>query len=261
MTDFHVHIGQWYNSYYSSRSVFTALKATGTDEVWFSSTSSERYCTESANVLCGKVKATGLPTARELYETIREEIKTALEHAESVGLKAHPLYWVIPEIHKSKSSYVTIEKAMSELPYEGFKLHPRGNFWDLQDDKTIALAEEVFSYAEKYNLLVLIHCGPDPFELPTKFESFIAHHPKCTVQLAHTRPLEKTLYMLKKYPNTLCDIAFTPDDVQKSVIEAGFEKRMRYGTDFPITHWYERQPEHNPTEEELIKFLSEKNNI
>lgn len=240
MIDYHVHIGQWFNVYYPAEAVFTALKNKGVDEIWFSSTSSERYCTESPAVLCGKVSADGLPSPDELYKDIRIEISQALKTAGNIKIKAHPLYWVIPEVHFS--DVVTIEQAMKQLPYKGFKLHPRGNEWNLSDKRTIELTEQIFSYAEAHSLLILIHCGPDAFELPVKFESFIASHPKVMVQLAHTRPLEETLYMLRRYPNTLCDTAFVSDDVKQAVIAAGFAKRLRYGSDFPITHWYAAHP-------------------
>ena len=255
MTDYHVHIGQWFDVYYNSKAVFSALKATGTNEIWFSSTSSERYCTESPAVICGKVSSENLPSARELYEDLKREVSEALDNARDLNLNAHPLYWVVPEIHKSKEANISIEDAMSSFHYEGFKLHPRGNEWNLDDKKTANLAEDIFSYAEKHNLFILIHCGPDSFELPTKFEHFIASHPNVLVQLAHTRPLDETLYMLKKYPNTLCDTAFAPEDVQVSVKEAGFAERIRYGTDFPITHYFFCKPKDNPTMEELIEFL------
>ena len=123
---------------------------------------------------------------------------------------------------------------MKEVPYKGFKLHPRGNHWDLSDKKTFELAEQVFRYADNYELPILIHCGCDDFEKPTLFEPFIAKYQKVQVQLAHCRPVEETLYMLKKYPNTLCDTAFVPKDVQNQIIAAGFGNRIRYGSDFPI---------------------------
>ncbi len=264
MTDFHVHIGQWFDIYYFAESVFSALKATGTDEIWFSSTTSERYCTESQAVLdlisSGGTHSFGtqninFPTALELYEIVRDEIKDALKLAKKISLKAHALYWVVPEIHKSSQANITIEKAMNEIHYEGFKIHPRGNIWNLNDERTVVLTEEVFDYAEKHNLLILIHCGLDDCELPEKFEPFIARHPNVNVQLAHTRPLRNTLKMLKKYPNTFCDTAFVPEDVQEKVIKAGFGARMRFGTDFPITQYYFCKPNHNPTAQELILFL------
>lgn len=244
MTDWHVHIGQWNEIYYEPGAVFRSIKAGGTDEIYFSSTTSGRYCKESIAVQGNTDLQKSLPTARELYEYIREEIGTALDEAKKVGLKAHPLYWVIPEIHgvKNQSKAATIKEAMSDLPYEGFKIHPRGNPWNLENDETRRLTEEVFSYAEEHSLFILIHTGSDSFELPSKFESFIAGHPKVLVQLAHCRHLEDMLYMLRSYPNVVCDTAFTDDETKKKIEEAGFADRIRFGTDFPIAHCFYESP-------------------
>ena len=257
MTDWHVHIGQWNEIYYEPGAVFRSIKAGGTDEIYFSTTTSGRYCKESIAVQGNTDLQKSLPTARELYEFIREEIGTALDEAKKVGLKAHPLYWVIPEVHgvKNQSKAATIKEAMSDLPYEGFKIHPRGNPWNLEDDETWRLTEEVFSYAEEHSLFILIHAGPDDFELPAKFESFIARHPKVLVQLAHCRPLKDTLYMLRTYPNVVCDTAFVDDETKKKIEEAGFADRIRFGTDFPIKHYFFVKPKSNPTEENLVNFL------
>lgn len=252
MTDWHVHIGQWHEIYYNPEAVVKALKTSGTDEFYFSSTSSEIFCKESA-MLTDEEILKNAPTAKELYEAVKSEVNAALETAKEIGAKAHALYWVIPEVHFS--GVVSVEKAMSELPYEGFKIHTRGNRWDLQDEKNAALTEEVFSYAEKHNVFVLIHCGADDFEKPSLFESYIARHSKATVQLAHSRPLEDTLYMLRKYPNTVCDTAFTPDEDVAKIKEMGFASRIRYGTDFPSMHYRKEKPNHDPTVEELTFLI------
>lgn len=250
-TDWHVHTGQWHEIYYEPRDVIRSLKACGTDEIYFSSTTSERYCKESLAVQGNADLKKSLPTVRELYEFIRNEITVALDSAKEVGLKANPLYWVIPEVHFAKAA--TIKEAMSDLPYEGFKIHPRGNVWDLSDAKTAALVEEVFSYAEKRGKMILIHCDED--FLPTFFEPLIASHPKAIAQLAHCRPLKDTLYMLRTYPNVVCDTAFVDDETKKKIEEVGFTDRIRYGTDFPITHYFCVKPKSNPTEENLVNFL------
>ena len=239
MTDWHVHIGQWFDTYYNAENVFAELKAVGIDEVWFSSTTSCRYCKESFAVQNDAAMQETLPTAHELYELIRYEVQEALTTADRLGIKAHALYWVVPELHFSGATDVA--DAMEELPYEGFKIHPRGNPWHLEDKKTAELAEEVFAYAENNNKLVLVHCGEGIFELPTVFEPYIAVHSGCTVQLAHCRPLKETLYMLGKYPNTVCDTAFTPSEVQNAVRSAGFAERMRYGTDYPVSKLWEQK--------------------
>lgn len=47
MTDWHVHIGQWFDTYHEAKTVFFRLKKRDIDELWFSSTTSCRYCKES----------------------------------------------------------------------------------------------------------------------------------------------------------------------------------------------------------------------
>ena len=204
--DYHVHIGQWYDVYYSYNTVLDTLKARGVEEAWFSSTSSELYCKESFDVKNNNSDSSQLPTALELYDFIKNEVLEAIEYGKKINLRAVPLYWVIPEVHFSTIANISIEKAM----------------------------KEVFRYADKYELPILVHCGCDDFEKPKLFEKFIAKYPNVKVQLAHCKPLEDTLYMLKKYPNTSCDTAFVSEDVQNQIIAAGFGNRIRYGSDFPI---------------------------
>ena len=103
---------------------------------------------------------------------------------------------------------------------------------------------------------VLIHCGPDGFERPSLFEMYIAEHPRVTVQLAHSRPVSDTLRMLRKYPNTVCDTAFTPAADVAAIRASGFVDRMLHGTDFPITHYRKMRPKSDPTEAELVAFLA-----
>ena len=251
MIDWHIHIGQWHQIYYEPKDIVTSLKESGTTEFYFSSTSSERYCKENFAVQGNTELQKTLPSACELYEFIKKEISIALETAEKLGVKAHPLYWVIPEVHFA--NVVSIRQAMSELPYEGFKLHPRGNVWDLTNKKTEDLAEEIFSYAQDNGKMILIHCGPDLFELPTLFEDYINRYSKVTVQLAHCRPIEDTLYMLKTYPNTVCDTAFCPKDVYKAIYKSVFSERVFFGSDFPITHWYENGKTTKYTIDSLIE--------
>ena len=237
MNDYHVHIGQYHEVYYYADRVFSALKVAGVDEVWFSSTTSCLYCEE-----------------RALYEGVRGEVQDALKAAAEISIKAHPLYWVVPAVHFAKA--VTVKQAMSETAYDGFKIHTFAQKWDLQDARTMALAEEVFSYAESHGLFILIHCGDDDFEKPSLFEPLIARHPSVTVQLAHCRPLKETLEMLKKYPNTVCDTAFVSDDTRQKIERAGFGGRICYGTDFPITHYFSERPSHDPTADELTAWFS-----
>lgn len=87
MTDFHVHTGQWHEIYYEPEAVVTALTKGGTEEFYFSSTTSERYCKDSIAVKDKPDLQKELPTARELYDFIKNEISTALETAKKLGAK------------------------------------------------------------------------------------------------------------------------------------------------------------------------------
>ena len=233
MTDYHVHIGQFDKVYYYADRVFFALKASGVDEVYFSSTTSCLYC-----------------PPKDLYEGVRGEVRDALSAATEIGIKAHALYWVVPDVH---FSIISIKQAMCEITYDGFKIHPRAQKWDLSDERIHALAEEVFLYAEKHDKMILIHCDED--YPPTLFEPFIKAHPASLVQLAHCRPLFDTLHMLKTYPNTVCDSAMVSKESIERIQNEGFADRIRYGTDFPITHYRAIHPKTDPTQEELKAFL------
>ncbi|MBQ3825465.1 MAG: amidohydrolase family protein [Spirochaetaceae bacterium] len=233
MTDYHVHIGQFDKAYYFADRVFFALKASGVDEVYFSSTTSCLYC-----------------SPKDLYEGVRGEVRDALSAAEEISIKAHALYWVVPDVH---FSIISIKQAMCEIAYDGFKIHPRAQKWDLSDERIHALAEEVFLYAEKHDKMILIHCDED--YPPTLFEPFIKAHPDSLVQMAHCRPLFDTLEMLKTYPNTVCDSAMASKENIERIQNEGFADRIRYGTDFPITHYRAIHPKTDPTQEELKAFL------
>lgn len=261
MTDYHVHIGQYQSVYYYAEIVFSALQKAGFDEVWFSSTTSCVYCKESEAAKKNVSIFENAPSARFLYDNIKEEIKKAILVANELKIKGHALYWVVPEIHFSNSANISINKAMSEIFYDGFKIHPRAQTWNLQDEKTFSLANEIFSYAEKYNKLILIHCNED--YSPHLFEPFIKSYPNATVQLAHSRPIDDTIYMLNMYPNCFCDTAMTNCESISKIKKLGFSNRIKFGSDFPITHWFSKKPKCDPTFEELeeqIPILKDKMN-
>lgn len=119
------------------------------DEVYFSSTTSCLYC-----------------PPKDLDECVQGEIKDALLAAAEIGVKAHALYWVVPDAHLSG---ISIEQAMWEIAYEGFKIHPRAQKWDLDDERIHSLAEEIFSYAEKRGKMILIHCDEVSVEIAKTF--------------------------------------------------------------------------------------------
>lgn len=59
-----------------------------------------------------------------------------------------------------------------------------------------------------------------------------------TVVLAHARPLDEAMAVMRRHPHVLCDSAFVPSENIASLVQAGFGGRMLFGTDFPITHYH-----------------------
>jgi radical SAM protein with 4Fe4S-binding SPASM domain len=133
---------------------------------------------------------------------------------------------------------LTVEAAMRNLPYRGFKIHPRSHAWDLSNTKTLNLAHAIFDYANLHELPVLIHTGVDSLDDPGKFSGYFGSYPKTRFILAHGRALAKTSEILKHFPNVYTDTAFMPEENLLSLSNSGFGKRILPGSDFPITHYF-----------------------
>lgn len=238
MTDYHVHIGQFKNAYYYADRVFSVLKKNGVDEAYFSSTTNCVFCKESADERFSEHERKNAPSASSLYEAIREEVKNALLSAKEIGIKAHALYWVVPDFHLADLG-ITVKKVMEDIPYDGFKIHPFSQKWNFKDERILELAEEIFEYAEKYKKRILIHTGVSESDEPHQFEKWFSDFPNVKVCLAHCKDSAPIIELFSKYKNLYGDTAFCPKDSFDAICKAGFEDRMFYGTDFPVTHWYE----------------------
>ena len=215
MLDAHVHIGQFHEEYYGFGEVFNTIFNSGiVDGIVYSSTSS---CIRDVG-----------------YGIIRNEIAEALKkYPASI---ATPLFWVVPDYINQG---ITVEAAMSELDYGGFKLHPYGNGWDFENDaRQCEILHEVFDYADKRQMRILIHTGESGVDIPSRFERFFGEYRNARIVLAHCRPAGETIKLMQKYPNVSGDTAFAPKENIEDVKNAGFGERLIFGTDFPITHYF-----------------------
>lgn len=238
MTDYHVHIGQWYDRYYTAEEVFDAMFLTDIEGAVFSSTTSEMH----------------LPPA-ELYSKVTREVQdaVALAEREYKGRVVLPLFWYVPEYTLLG---ITAEKATADTPKcAGFKLHPYGNKWDFEyDAKQRELLEELFAYASEHKMMVLIHTGGKEEAAPSRFEEFFDSAPDAKIVLAHARPLDETMAVMRHHPHVLCDSAFVPGGDIASLVQAGLGERVLFGTDFPITHyWQSEKGKRNISMEEQYK--------
>lgn len=237
--DNHIHIGRFESVYYSAETVFSVLQKAGVSACLYSSTTSGSPVSSEDSAL-------------QLYRKIRLEITDAQKIAAHIGIEAYPLYWVIPAVHRLLAE-LTIQKAMEELPYTGFKLHPRAHIWDISDAFTRVLAESVFIYADKKKLPVLIHTGYDQ-DRADLFEPLFKLCTNGKIILAHCRPLDTVLRLLAEYDNVFCDTAFTAPASIAQIRAAGFGSKILFGSDFPITDYFNNKRMNTglqPTEENL----------
>jgi predicted TIM-barrel fold metal-dependent hydrolase len=213
MRDTHVHIGQFYDKYYEPQKILDIVHKAGVDEIWYSSTTT---CVEDVK-----------------YTTVEKEIASVCDMNK---YHVHPALWYIPDYI---SQGVSIEAALNDLPYRGIKLHPKAHHWDFENTTHINTLHEIFDCAENGKSdYILIHTGDDTIRETEQFSRFFGEYPHTQVILAHCRPLEQTLRLMRQYKNVGCDTAFVEKNTVQKIIKAGFAERIQTGSDFPITHYY-----------------------
>jgi len=234
MTDSHVHIGQYENVYYDPLEIMDIVMSAGMEAMSFSTTSS---CIDNV-----------------LYSEIEKEITVFLSHISYSAETIRPFFWYIPDYINQN---ITIESASCTIPYKGIKLHPFAQEWNFDNSRHIESLHSLFDYASRNNIPVLIHTGHSEVDSADRFEQFIReyHNTKCI--LAHCRPLDTTIEMLKKYNNVYCDTAFTTETGLRKIVFAGFSDKIILGSDFPITHFF-RTKYPKSGENHLIINLREK---
>lgn len=216
--DCHVHFGQYNHIYYQPSYVVKALYKNGIRRAWVSSTTA-----------CIAPKS--FEEAKYLSRHIENEMQEAAEEATKLKMTIVPLYWAVPK------RYCELDKVDGSR-FAGFKIHPKVGEWNTYCGSN--LFHNICVCASQKNFPILIHTGVDAVDSPYRFEKYFADYPNVTFVLAHCRNVSEVTNLFGKYENLLGDTAFCPLDDYKDICRAGFQPRMLWGTDFPITHWYER---------------------
>jgi predicted TIM-barrel fold metal-dependent hydrolase len=213
ISDSHIHIGQFHDVHYDPLEILQIVAEQGIKHCVYSSTTS------------------GEPNVK--YSKIEKEISAASKAFPHSKFK--PYLWYVTDYIKKG---ITAKNAFENLPYKGIKLHPKWDIWNFSDKNHLKTLRSLFSYAAENNIPVLIHSGPDPSEKPEFFERFFIEYPSVKFTLAHCRPVYETIAMFALYKNIYGDTAFLPEDDLRKIVKAGFGKRIIFGSDFPITHYF-----------------------
>ena len=205
--DNHIHVGWYTNGYNSPREVWNSIIEAGVDEFAVSSTS-----------VCA-----------ELYDTVIDEIRELISLG---GESVHPILWVTPLMMKTQGVKYMLQ---SGIKWQGVKMH-----WDAHKDwcNELDLVNKVVGIARSLNVPILLHTGETAKSMAENFKDLCRFNQDVKFVLAHGRPLEQTLSILKLYPNTYMDAAFMPIENVQQLVNEGLINRILFGTDMPINKVY-----------------------
>lgn len=206
--DAHVHIGQFNDQYTSP----TELKH------FFDSVGVERFAASSTSTCEGN------------YEKVIAEI---IELVKICGKRFLPVLWIMPPMLKDGGLFRMMD---SGIRWRCLKIHPQLHpmAW-LNDSHEMRW---VVAMASVLQMPLLIHTGEMEGCYPKLYEKSIADFPNVTFILAHGRPINDTIELMKKYPNVWVDTAFMPLEHIRKLCDEKLSERVLWGTDYPIPKYY-----------------------
>jgi predicted TIM-barrel fold metal-dependent hydrolase len=215
MIDNHIHTGQFEETYYDPIEVIQIVMEFCTEGLCFSSTTT---CKDDVS-----------------YSEVEDEISNALANIPWPPEIVRPFFWYVPAY---AGQGVDFERAMKELPYKGIKLHPLAHSWDLDEKGDLDILHNIFCYAGENKLPILIHTGNSGIDAASTFNRFFPLYTETKIILAHCRPLEEAIFLIRTYPNVYGDTAFLPEVDLRKIVKTGLSHKLVLGSDFPITNYY-----------------------
>lgn len=228
MIDSHIHVGQFNGIYTSPRDVLGFMDSTNVEEFAVSSTT-------TCEMDFSKVIA-------EMTEIVR-----------IAGNRVMPVLWVLPEIFEDDTIQQFLE---SGIKWRLLKIHPQISSvgsWSFESRFT----KELVSVARMMRLPILIHTGEIYGCYPGQFRDTISANPDIRFILAHGRPLNQTMAILKDCPNAWCDTAFMPTENIVSLYQAGLTDKVLWGTDYPIPKYFYPKQDMNQYYNSILSRLKD----
>lgn len=138
-----------------------------------------------------------------------------------------PYFWVSPEMYDEDQSL----NKFDVLDFNLIKIHAyaRKDWIDMPEK-----ISGVIECAYKRNVPVMFHTGGWSGSEAINFKPFCRDYPGVNFILAHGRPIEQTILILKEYSNTYVDTSFMPIEDVKLLVLAGLSKKILFGTDIPL---------------------------
>jgi len=201
--DSHIHIGQFYEKYYSPEYIASFLKDMNIHKAIVSSTT---ICEEN-------------------YEKVISEITELIQIA---GNKIFPMLWLTPKMLKENKHYLFIE---SGIKWKCIKVHGFIHNWHPNGK----ILQQVINIASELKIPFLFHTGGIERCDAGAYLKIIKRNFQQQFILAHGRPIEQAINVLNQCSNAWVDTAFMPIEDIKRLDSKGYIDKVLFGTDFPIT--------------------------
>lgn len=209
--DNHVHVGWFTDGYHTPREVWNSAVAAGIDGMAVSSTS----------------------TCAELYKVVVREMRELIRLG---GEQIHPILWLTPRMMKCR--YALPYMLHSKIKWRGIKMHWEAHKEWENNKKLVIQALEV---ARRLQVPVLLHTGNFETCHAKLFNRIIENYPDLTFVLAHGRPVNEAIEILRNYTNAFVDTAFIPAEDLQMIKEQCGSERILFGTDIPINRVYYKE--------------------
>lgn len=210
MIDNHVHVGWYTDGYHFPKDVWQAEQDAGIDEFAVSSTS----------------------TCAEMYKLVVREMRELIRLG---GSSIHPILWLTPKMMKTWGLSYMLH---SKIRWQGVKMHWKAHREWYYNRKLLHNALDV---ARRLQVPVLFHTGNFKECKASVFNDLCKQYDDLTFVLAHGRPLDETMNVLKECSHVYADTAFMPADNVKELADAGYSNRILFGTDVPINLLYNKE--------------------
>lgn len=207
LIDSHIHVGQFNDLYSSPAYISKLMTDVGVD---FYAVSSMSQCEHD-------------------YAKVLEEIARLIALD---GNKVLPVMWITPDALDGNIAWYL----ESEVKWRMIKIHPFLDKTAWAPDG--GLFAEVIDVARELKLPVLIHTGDDACCAAALYAEVIGLNEDVCFILAHGRPIEDAIKVVKNNQNAYLDTAFMPIPQIKECIDYGITERVLWGTDMCIPKYY-----------------------
>lgn len=206
--DNHVHVGWFTDGYHAPRDVWYSALAAGVDGMAVASTS----------------------TCAELYKDVCRELRELIRLG---GECIFPILWLTPRMLKVR--YALPYMLHSKIKWCGIKLHFCAHPEWAHNAKLLQKAIDV---AQRLHLPVLLHTGNEENCCAGQFRELIYQNPMVTFVLAHGRPIDEAIEIMRECRNVYVDTAFMPMQDLARLNKEGMSDKVLFGTDAPINELF-----------------------